>query len=280
MEEKQQARQERQKIRQEKKQRRAKGCFRLILLSVVLASALLILWVFRSPEGTLLSNGLRSNPYSPEDFALRSGYVTCLTGPTRRGLDISEHQGQIDWEQVRAAGFDFAFIRIGYRGYSVGDIYPDDFALANLEGAKAAGLQVGAYFYSQAISTAEAAEEAAWCLDFLANRQLDLPLVYDWEYVSPSARTGSMDKAAVTACAQTFCEAIESAGYQPMLYFNTHIARDLLDLPALRQYPFWLAQYKDQMDYPYQVDFWQYTEEGSVPGIEGDVDIDLMFLYE
>ena len=208
------------------------------------------------------------------------GYVTCTAGPTRRGIDVSSYQEDIDWERVRAEGFDFAFIRIGYRGYSVGDIFSDERARENLAGAKAAGFDVGVYFYAQAISPEEALEEAQWCLDFLAGENLQLPVVYDWEYVSPSARTGGMDMKTLTECAKTFCTAIENGGYQPMIYFNNHISRDLLDLEELSQYPFWLAQYKDQMNYPYQVDFWQYTESGSVPGIEGDVDIDLMFIYE
>ena len=139
---------------------------------------------------------------------------------------------------------------------------------------------MGVYFYSQAISPEEAAEEARWCLDFLVGESLDLPVVYDWEWVGPEARTGGMDKASLTECAQIFCTAIEAAGFQPMIYFNSHVGRDLLDLEALSQYPFWLAQYKDQMNYPHQVDFWQYTETGTVPGIEGNVDIDLMFIYE
>ena len=272
--------QTRKEQRQLQKQRRVLGCFRLFVAALVLASVCVILWVFRGPVFGGFTTELSPNPYGPDDFATLGGYVTCLAGPTRRGLDVSEYQEDIDWEQVRGAGFDFAFIRLGYRGYSVGDIFPDDRARENLAGAKAARMQVGAYFYSQATTPEEAVEEARWCLDFLAGEELDLPLVYDWEYVSPSARTGSMDKAAVTECAKAFCQTVEAAGYQPMLYFNTHISRDLLDLKALQGYPFWLAQYKDQMDYPYQVDFWQYTESGTVPGIDGDVDIDLMFLYE
>ena len=209
-----------------------------------------------------------------------NGYVTCTAGPTRRGLDVSVYQEDIDWAQVRDAGFDFVFIRIGYRGYSVGEIFADDRARENLAGAKAAGLDVGVYFYAQSITPEEAREEAQWCLDFLAGESLQLPVVYDWEWVDRSARTGQMDKATLTECAKTFCHTIESGGYAPMLYFNSHVSRDLLDLEQLAQYPFWLAQYRDQMDYPYQVDVWQYTEEGNVPGIEGDVDIDLMFIYE
>ena len=256
------------------------GCFSLIALALVLSAVFLVLQVLDVPVFSRWSTTLTDNPYSPEDFAPVDGYITCTAGPTRRGLDVSQHQGDIDWNRVRAEGFDFAFIRIGYRGYSVGDIYPDERARENLAQARAAGFDVGVYFYAQAISTEEAQEEARWCLDFLAGESLDLPVVYDWEYVSPSARTGGMDRNTLTECVKTFCAAIESGGYQPMIYFNNHVSRDLMDLEELSEYPFWLAQYRDQLDYPYQVNFWQYTETGKIPGIEGDVDIDLMFIYE
>ena len=259
---------------------RATGCFTLITLVVLIAAVLLVLQVLDTPAYSGWSTTMKDNPYSPEDFITVGGYVTCTAGPTRRGIDVSTHQERIDWEKVRGAGFDFAFIRIGYRGYSVGEIFPDERARENLKNARAAGFDVGVYFYSQAIDIQEAREEAQWCLDFLAGEKLDLPVVYDWEYVSPSARTGGMDRETLTECAKTFCTAIENGGYQPMVYFNKHVSQDLLNLDALSEYPFWLAQYKDEMDYPHQVDFWQYTEEGSVPGIEGDVDIDLMFIYE
>lgn len=266
----------------QKKSRRTRGagCFGLIALLVLLGAGYLIVQVLHIPAFSNWSTTLTDNPYKPEDFTTSNGYVTCTAGPTRRGIDVSSHQGTIDWDRVRAEGFDFAFIRIGYRGYSVGDIFPDERARENLAGAKAAGFDVGVYFYAQAISVEEAQEEAQWCLDFLAGENLDLPVVYDWEYVSPSARTGGMDTKTLTECAKTFCTAIENGGYQPMIYFNNHISRDLMDLEELSQYPFWLAQYKDQMNYPYQVDFWQYTETGKVPGIDGNVDIDLMFIYE
>ena len=130
------------------------------------------------------------------------------------------------------------------------------------------------------ITPEEALEEARWCLEFLDGEALDLPVVYDWEYVSPSARTGGVDRETLTECVKTFCAEIEGSGYESMVYFNNHVSRDLLDLEAIAEYPFWLAQYRDQMDYPHRVDLWQYTEEGTVPGIEGDVDIDLMFIYE
>ena len=273
-------RNQRRKARRQKRQKQAVPTFLLLVLAVCLMSAYIIYTVLSDPGPTRWTSSLRDNPYGPEDFGMQNGYVTCTAGPTRLGIDVSEHQDRIDWEQVRAAGFDFAFIRIGYRGYSVGRILEDDRARENLAGAKAAGMDVGVYFYAQAIDPAEALEEAQWCLDFLGDEALDLPVVYDWEWVSAEARTGSMDKATLTECVNTFCEAIGQGGYEAMIYFNNHVSRDLLDLKQLQSYPFWLAQYKDQLDYPWQVDVWQYTEKGTVPGIEGNVDIDLMFLYE
>ena len=270
----------RRRARKARQKRRAVTTFCLLTAAIILASVYIIYSVLAGPGSIGHRSNLTDNPYTPADFATVDGYVTCTAGPTRLGIDVSEHQGEIDWQTVHAAGIDFAFIRIGYRGYSVGDIFPDDWARENLAGAKAAGLQVGVYFYAQAVSPEEAVEEAKWCLNFLAGESLDLPVVYDWEWVGPDARTGGMNKAMLTECAKIFCATIEAAGYQPMIYFNNHVGRALLDLEELASYPFWLAQYKEQMDYPHQVDFWQYTETGSVPGIEGNVDIDLMFIYE
>ena len=271
-------RRKRRDARRRKKEQQAKGCLGLVILMAILTLGAAVLWAMSGTQSW--TDRLTENPYGPGDFSSLGGYVTCTAGPTRRGIDVSEYQEKIDWAAVKAGGFDFAFIRIGYRGYTNGEIFPDDLARENLAGARAAGIDVGVYFYSQAVSPEEAAAEARWCLEFLGSEMLDLPLVYDWEWVGPEARTGGMDKATLTECAKTFCQTIENGGYQPMLYFNSHISRDLLDLQELAQYPFWLAQYREKMDYPYQVDFWQYTEEGTVPGIKGKVDIDLMFLYE
>ena len=262
------------------KNEQSSGCCSLILLAVLLLGGYLLLNSMDSPYIPKWTSSLEQNPYAPEDFITVNGYVTCSAGRTRRGLDVSEYQGSINWEKVRSAGFDFAFIRIGYRGYSVGNILEDDRARSNLAQARDAGFDVGVYFYAQAVSPEEASQEAQWCLDFLAGEELELPVVYDWEWVDHDARTGQMDKTTLTECARTFCNAIESGGYESMIYFNSHVAGELLDLKTLAEYPFWLAQFKDQMDYPYKVDVWQYTEEGTVPGIKGDVDIDLMFIYE
>ena len=222
------------------------------------------------------------NPYGPEDFAYDGDYLTCTAGPSRLGVDVSSHQGDIDWNAVAAAGVEFAMVRIGFRGYAEGEINEDTKARTNIEGAKAAGLDVGIYFFSQAISPEEAAEEARWAIEFLAGYELELPLVYDWEHVwSEEARTANLvDPELLTACARSFCDTVAEAGYEPMVYFNGYQARDLYDLTALKKYGFWLAQYADAMDFPYAVDLWQYSETGAVDGIGGKVDLNLWLSAE
>lgn len=215
------------------------------------------------------------NVYGPEDFVMAGDYLTCIAGESILGIDVSAHQQTVDWEQVSAAGIKFAMIRLAYRGYESGQLMADEFALQNLAGAKAAGLQVGAYVFSQAVSVEEAREEAAFALEILDGRELDFPLVFDWEYVSETARTGSADRRTVTDCALAFCQAAEDAGYTPMVYFNPHLAETGLLLEELTQYDFWLAMYDAPMTFPYRVQMWQYTQTGTVPGIEGNVDINL-----
>lgn len=217
-----------------------------------------------------------SNPYGPEDFAQVDGYLACVTGPYSMGVDVSEYQGDIDWEKVKNAGVEFAFIRVGGRGWGEeGRLYPDSRAQEYYEGAKAAGLEVGAYFFSQAVSVAEAMEEARFALSLLEGWELDLPVVFDWEYVSADARTANVKARTLTDCTLAFCDVIEDGGLEAMVYFNPSQGRDLLHLEELTIYPFWLAMYEAPMNYPYEVEYWQYTETGSVPGIYGKADINL-----
>ena len=230
------------------------------------------------PEETVpeTTGGPEANPYGPLDFQYDGRYLQCLAGPSRLGVDVSAYQGQIDWEQVRQAGVEFAMIRVGYRGYETGKINPDELAQANLEGAAAAGLDVGVYFYSQAVTPEEAIAEADFVLEFLAGRELTMPVVFDWEYVSPEARTGAVGKELLTQLTDIFCQRIQAGGYEPMIYFNQNQGEYLLELEEL-PYPYWLAMYSDRMTYPYRLQMWQYTSEGVVPGIETFVDLNLHF---
>ena len=216
-----------------------------------------------------------ANIYGPQDYQYDGAYLKCTAGESRLGVDVSAHQQQIDWQQVAEAGVEFAMIRVGYRGYGTGNIMADEWAAANMEGAAQVGLDVGVYFFSQAICVEEAKEEAHFVLDFLQGSALQMPIVFDWEYVAEDTRTGAMDPKSLTACAIAFCEEIRLAGYTPMIYFNQHMADTLSELEKLTDYEFWLAMYSDRMTFPYRVEMWQYTCTGSVPGIEGDVDINL-----
>ena len=261
-----------------------KLALRCILALVVVLVVMVSLAVFlkhrtapAKPEQTTAPT-LEPNPYGPADFGYdEKGYLTCLSGESIPGIDVSSHQGTIDWPKVKAAGMEFAFIRVGYRGYDTGTLHEDEMALTNLQEAKAAGLKIGAYFFSQALNVDEAVEEAKFALAMLEGVELDLPLVYDWEYVSESTRTGAMEPEALMACVNAFCAEVERAGFQPMVYFNQELTKTLLDITKLDDYPFWLAMYSDRMTFPHKIDFWQYSDEGQVPGIEGNVDLDLYF---
>lgn len=218
-----------------------------------------------------------SNPYGPEDFIMDGDKVTLKTGTAVLGIDVSTWQNEINWKKVKKSGVEFAMIRLGNRGYGNGNIVEDPYFKANLEGAKAAGIKVGVYFFSQAISVAEAVEEAQFVLDTLAGAELDMPVVYDWEYISEEARTAHVDRRTLTDCSLAFLQHIETAGYKPMLYINTSQVRNLLHLSELEHYDCWLALYSDTMSYPYRIKMWQYTCTGSVPGIKGPCDVNLYF---
>lgn len=218
------------------------------------------------------------NPYGPADFQYVDGYLTCLAGESVLGIDVSELQGEIDWAQVKDAGIEFVMIRIGFRGYGEeGNLCADELAQANYQGAREAGLKIGAYFFSQALNTAEAMEEARFALAQVADWTLDMPLVFDWEYLGDYARTAWMDSRTLTYITMAFCNAVRDAGFTPAVYFNHHQSTDLLYLEELTDYPFWLAMYSDRMTFPYKLAMWQYSCTGSVPGIVGDVDLNLYF---
>lgn len=218
--------------------------------------------------------------FTPMDFDYEDEYLTCLSHPSILGVDVSTFQKEIDWHQVREAGVQFVMIRLGFRGFGQGDMEEDEWAQRNYLGAREAGLKVGGYFFSQAITVKEAVEEAEFALQIVKDWEMEMPLVFDWENFAPEHRTGNMDPRLLTECAKAFCDTVEEAGYRAMIYFNPRQSENLLYLEELTDYGFWLAMYSDEMDYPHKVDMWQYTCTGSVPGINGDVDINLFFPYD
>lgn len=196
---------------------------------------------------------------------------------TYTGIDVSVFQGDIDWDAVKNDGIDFVMLRVGYRGYGQkGIMGKDDKFDSNYEGAKKAGLKVGAYFFSQATNESEAREEAAFVLDAVRDCPLDYPIAYDWEFVdNDEARTNGMTSEDITVCAKAFCEAIKSAGKVPVIYFNCETGYFNYDLPQVKDYDFWLAEYYDTPSFYYNYKMWQYSKTGSVDGISGDVDMNI-----
>ena len=216
------------------------------------------------------------------DFVIgENGYMTCTARRSRAGVDVSAYQGDIDWQAVKASGITFAMIRIGGRGYGqAGSLYPDKKAQENYIGAKEAGLDVGVYFFSQAISVAEAVEEAEYVLEQTKDWELTMPVVYDWEYISEEARTAQVEPQMLTDCMNAFCKRIRQEGLETMIYFNTEQSFDMFYMEEVVNTGLWLALYTEYMFYPYKVDMWQYTNQGTVPGIEGNVDINIQLLYD
>lgn len=220
------------------------------------------------------------NVFTPMDFEYEGDYLTCVTDESWLGVDVSSHQKDVDWEKVRDAGFQFAMLRVGFRGYGqTGSLNPDKYAQKNYENATAAGLKVGVYFFSQAITVEEAVEEAEYVLQLIEGWDLQMPVAYDWECLADDYRTVVVDSRTLTDCVKAFCDRIEQAGYTSMVYFNPSQSRTQMILSEMVDYKFWLAMYTDLMTYEYKVDMWQYTNQGSVPGIKGNADIDLWFPY-
>ncbi len=226
--------------------------------------------------------GVPTNNYNKSAFS-KSGSIMYYNDPnvrTRLGIDVSQYQGDVDWAAVAASGVEFAIARVGGRGYTAGSIYADTKFDEYADGAARAGLQVGAYFFSQAVSVEEAREEAYYVLDKLRGHSITGPVVFDWEVIGKSsARTYGLETSVLCAAARTFCEIIESAGYDAMIYINDYAGYIKYDLSQVVEYPLWYANYStDAPTFYYDFAMWQYSSKGSVPGIKGNVDMDLWFI--
>ncbi len=196
-------------------------------------------------------------------------------GVISRGIDVSAHQGKINWAQVAASGVDFAMIRAGFRGQTSGGIYEDTYFKTNVAGAAANGIKIGIYFYSTAINENEALEEAAWVVKKISTYRITYPVVYDFEDFN-SKRCRNVGGAQATSNALTFLNFVKSNGYEPMMYANKNDITNKLSRGAF-QMKFWLAHYTSQTDYAGNYQMWQYTSKGSVPGISGHVDMNIAY---
>jgi len=229
-----------------------------------------------SNNGTLVDN-----PFVSTDFVKNGHFISCKKEKTAIGIDVSRWQEKIDWNKLKAAGVDYVMIRAGFRGTAwSGKLVEDTFVKQHYEGAKAAGLKVGFYFYSQARTVKEAQEEAKFFMEIVKDFDVDLPLVCDWEYANKSVnpRLYGLSKRRITDCIKAFCETIQAGGYYPMAYLNNYVLNNKVYIKELAAYGLWYADYRNYLNTDFRVDMWQYTDRGRVSGISGNVDLNVIFL--
>ena len=227
------------------------------------------------------------------DFYWNNGRLTYIGGDfdTRFGIDVSAYQNRasgesktIDWDAVRDDGVEFAMVRVGLRGTSTGELHADEYYAQNIDGAMAAGLETGVYFFAQAITVEEAIEEADFVIELLKDHEIDGPVAYDWEMHDSSYRVYGTPPEMATACAIAFCERIKEAGYTPMIYAGQYVSYIKYDQGAIAPYLSWYPEYKSDSSeklYPtfyYQMDYWQFSSNCYVNGIGGRVDGNLQFI--
>lgn len=231
---------------------------------------------------TTIQEGVPVSDFAPEEFS-SDGQYRRYNGnayTVKSGIDVSEHQMEIDWQEVKDAGVEFVMIRAGYRGSTQGGLYTDPYFHRNMTGALEAGIEVGAYFFSQALNRAEAVEEAAYLTGLLEpyQDQITMPVVFDWEETGAAdARTAGIENRRITECAQAFCNMVNEEGYRPFVYLNRHMGYYQYDLAALTDYPLWFAGEGEYPDFYYRHQMWQYSFDGSVPGVPTAVDLNLYF---
>lgn len=237
-------------------------------------------WIWMTPQ-----EGVPVNQITEDDIAWSgskpeyrgTAYTAAL------GVDVSYHQKEINWQRVKAAGYDIAIIQAGRRGYTRGGLSEDACFTANMEGALNAGMRVGVYFFSQAINVQEAIEEAEMTLELIEpyREQISMPVYFDWEKIyeyDTEPRTLGLDSAILSDCAVAFCETVRAAGYEPGVYFSRHTGYYGIDLSRLEGVSKWFTL--PEAKYPsfyYAIDAWQYDFEGTVPGISTPTDVNLFF---
>lgn len=222
---------------------------------------------------------IRTNNYNPEDFEEKNGVVT-YAGDSFVGINVSQKAGEIDWNTVAESGVEFAMIRVGYRGNDKGRISLDSNFEANITGATEAGLPVGVYFYSKAVTDTEAEEEANFVLEQIRPYQMTYPVAIFWEYdrkdsgeVDEKSRTVRCNGDQVTGFIQTFLKKIKTVGYKTAFYADKKMGYESLDLSRLTDHDMWYAEYQPAPSFYYDYKMWQYTKDGEVPGISKPVPI-------
>lgn len=188
-----------------------------------------------------------------------------------KGIDISVWQKNVDYAKLKEQGIEFAIIRCGYGKHST---QKDKMFEQHFEGLKNAGIKVGAYLYSYAMSLVDTKLEVQNCLEFIKGKTFELPIFYDME----EAKAKSLGKDILTNMAIEFCSMLENNGYKAGIYANLDWFKNYLDVNRLLNYKIWLAKWSNTLNADFRVDFWQYTSQGQVEGISGNVDMNKCFV--
>lgn len=196
-----------------------------------------------------------------------------------KGIDVSKYQGDIDWAKVALDGIEYAFVRVGYRGYSdSGSLVVDEKLHQNIKGALAQNIKAGAYFFSQAVTKDEAVEEAELVIKELKAYEITYPVaVYIEKIEDQTARQDKLSREKRTEICKAFCEKIKEAGYTPMVYGDTKTFTNLIDADALKDFDFWVYDTDQDQAMAYETAIWQYSHEGKVSGISTETNLSVSY---
>lgn len=245
----------------------------LITILIVSGSVYVIYMLFTQEESVIEEKSY----YDLNLFSLENGLMTYKDSlyKVSTGIDVSSHNGAVDWAAVKTDGIEFAMLRIGYRGAQEGILHEDEYFNTNIQQAIQNHLKVGAYFFSSAISAEEIDEEVDLVLSKIKGYKIQMPIVFDMEEFDQGGRIDDLSLEQRTKLALRFCKKIKEAGYQPMIYGNMTWLYQNYDFERISKYPVWLASYSISCPMEDKFDMWQYSNKGQVKGIEGDVDMNI-----
>ena len=233
-------------------------------------------------EWVLINPYLQKHTYDFSNLTMRQkqlAYYVDENVYSYVGADLSKYNGEVDFATLKQSGISFVMLRLGSRGYGSGQIMLDDKFVDYITKAAEAELNIGVYFYSQAITEEEAVEEANFVIENLANYQITYPVAFDMEYVpNDTARVEALNREEKTKVAKAFLDTVKNAGYQPMVYGTKEWLIKQVDLTKLTEYDIWLSQQEETPDYPYQFQMWQYSKEGRLAGADGELDLNVSFV--
>lgn len=237
---------------------------------------------FYYPKRQITAGHILKNSYDSEGFEIIDNYMTYTDVSGNKishlGADMSYHQDKVDWDKIKNGPLEFVMLRCGYRGYTEGGLVVDEKFKSYAKACNERGINLGVYFFTQAITEEEAIEEADFVIDLLKDYKIQYPVALDTELVNDDdARTNKADlsKDDLSKICIAFCERIREAGYYPIIYASENWMRRRLNLEMLTDYDFWAAQYLEENDFLYDFTIWQYTEKGKIPGVSTEVDLNV-----